>query len=147
MKSFVIASTACLALLGGIAFTGQATDSTGKGAAKMFKAVVHVNFPEGERQKHGLKNVANMLKEVPDGFEIEVVCHGSGISLVVQDQTEHAAEVDRLIKAGVRFAACENTMRDKSIAKERLLRGVTTVPAGAVEIVRKQQDGFGYFKP
>ena len=48
---------------------------------------------------------------------------------------------------GVRFAACENTMRDKSIPKEGLLPGVVTVPSGAVEIVRKQQNGYGYFRP
>lgn len=118
-----------------------------KEAPKMFKAVVHVNFADAERQKHGLKNVSNMLKEVKGAAEIEVVCHGAGIALVVKDKGEHADEVARLVKAGVKFAACENTMRDKSIPKENLLPGVTTVPSGAVEVVRKQQDGYGYFKP
>lgn len=113
----------------------------------MFKAVIHVNFSDSERQRHGLKNVANMLQEVKENFEVEVVCHGSGISLLVKDQTEQAAEVERLSKAGVRFAACENTMREKSIARDSLLSGVMTVPAGAVEIVRRQQDGYGYFRP
>jgi intracellular sulfur oxidation DsrE/DsrF family protein len=115
--------------------------------AKMFKALIHVNFSDAERQKHGLKNVANMLKEVGNKFEIEVVCHGAGIGLLVKEQSRHAAEVERLHKQGVRFAACENTMREKSIAKESLLPGVVTVPSGAVEVVRKQQEGYGYFKP
>jgi len=113
----------------------------------MFKAVIHVNFPDSERQKHGLKNVANMLKEVGETFEVEVVCHGGGIGLLVKEQSQHSAEVERLIKAGVRFAACENTMRDKSISKESLLPGVVTVPSGAVEIIRKQHEGYSYFKP
>ena len=112
----------------------------------MLKAVIHINFTDSERQKHGLKNITNILKE-EKGADIEVVCHGGGIGLLVKDQTDHADEVARLIKEGVRFAACENTLRDKSIPKENLLPDVTTVPAGAVEVIRKQQEGFGYFKP
>jgi intracellular sulfur oxidation DsrE/DsrF family protein len=95
---------------------------------------------------NGLKNVANILKEV-EGAEIEVVCHGGGIGLLVKDKSEHADEVARLIKEGVRFAACENTLRDKSIPKEDLLPGVATVPSGVVEVIRKQQEGYGCFKP
>ena len=112
----------------------------------MLKAVIHINFADSERQKHGLKNVANILKE-EKGAEIEVVCHSGGIGLLVKDKSEHADEVDRLIKEGVRFAACENTLRDKSISKESLLPEVTTVPSGAVEVIRKQSEGYGYFKP
>ena len=47
----------------------------------------------------------------------------------------------------MRFAACENTLREKGIPKESLLPGVATVPSGAAEVVRRQQDGFGYFRP
>jgi intracellular sulfur oxidation DsrE/DsrF family protein len=111
------------------------------------KVVVHVNFPETGRQGAGLKNVTNILKEDPDA-QVEVVCHGAGIGLVEQARTEYAEAVDALVKKGVKFVACENTMRQKSIRKEDLLPGVGTVPSGAVEVVRKQQrDGFAYFKP
>lgn len=118
-----------------------------EGAKPMLKAVIHVNFADAERQKHGLKNVANILKEVKGAAEVVVVCHGGGISLVVKDQSPHAADVERLSKEGVKFLACENTMREKSIPKENLLPGVVTVPSGAVEVLRKQQEGYGYFKP
>jgi intracellular sulfur oxidation DsrE/DsrF family protein len=116
------------------------------GATPMLKAIVHINFPDSERQKHGLKNVTNILKE-EKGAEIEVVCHGGGIGLLVEDMTNQTDEVARLIKEGVTFVACENTLRDKSIPKEKLLPDVTTVPSGAVEVIRRQQEGFGYFKP
>ena len=116
-------------------------------AAKMLKVVVHINFSDAERQKHGLKNIANILKEVKGEADIVVVCHGDGIGLLVQEKSQNADQVEQLIKAKVRFAACENTLRDKEIPKGKLLSGVTTTPSGAVEVVRKQQDGFGYFKP
>lgn len=118
-----------------------------KGEKTVLKAVIHINFSDSDRQKHGLKNASNILKEVEGAAEIVVVCHGEGIGLLVKEKSQHAEEVERLIKAKVRFAACENTLKDKAIPKDKLLRGVTTTPSGAVEVIRKQQEGFGYFKP
>ena len=116
-------------------------------AAEALKVVVHINVSESGIQGAGLKNVTNILKEVPDA-RVEVVCHGSGIGLVEKARTDHAAGVETLIKKGVRFVACENTMRQKSIRKEDLLPGVDTVPSGALEVIRKQRrDGYAYFKP
>ena len=137
-----------LVVLAGATVGSRADDKlTPKEATKMLKVVVHINFAEAERQKHGLKNVANILKEVKGEAEVVVVCHGEGIGLLVQDKSQNAEAVAELVKAKVRFEACENTLRDKAIPKESLLPGVTTTPSGAVEVVRKQQEGFGYFKP
>jgi intracellular sulfur oxidation DsrE/DsrF family protein len=125
----------------------QATwaDDTPEGGP--LKVVVHVNVPESGVQGAGLKNVTNILKEAPD-TQVEVVCHGAGIGLVEKARTDHAEAVEALVKKGVKFVACENTMRQKSIKKDDLLPGVGTVPSGAVEVVRKQRKGgFAYFKP
>ena len=114
------------------------------------KAVVHVNFCETTHQRVGLKNVANILKTAgAEGIkaEIEVVCHGEGIRLVEKARTELADEVATMANQGVRFVACENTMRERSLKRQDLLPGVDTVPSGAFEIVRRQQEGYSYFKP
>ena len=113
----------------------------------MIKAVIHVNFSEPERQGHGLKNVENILKEVGNDAEIEVVAHGAGIGLLVKGESKHADAVQLLIEHKVKFVACRNTLRDKSIAEDRLLPGVQVTASGAVEVLRKQQEGFSYFKP
>ena len=137
-----------LVVLAGATVGSRADDKVSpKEAAKMLKVVVHINFSDAERQKHGLTNVANILKEVKGEAEVVVICHGAGIGLLVQEKSQNADQVEQLIKAKVRFAACENTLREKSIPKDKLLPGVTTTPSGAVEVVRKQQEGFGYFKP
>lgn len=131
---------ACLAL----GTTARGEDRTEGGPLKV---VVHVNVAEPGLQGAGLKNVANVLKDAPDA-RIEVVCHGAGIGLVERARTEHAEAVEALVKKGVTFVACANTMKQKSIRKEDLLPGVGTVPSGAVEVIRKQQrDGYAYFKP
>ena len=148
MKRFIPLALVAAALTLSLGLRGESGDGAkaSEGGKPMLKAVVHINFTDSERQKHGLKNVTNILKE-EKGAEIEVVCHGGGIGLLLKDKTDHADDVARLIKERVRFAACENTLRDKSIAKENLLPDVMTVPSGAVEVIRKQQAGFGYFKP
>ncbi|WP_165253362.1 DsrE family protein [Paludisphaera soli] len=111
------------------------------------KVVVHVNAPEAGVQGAGLKNVTNILKAAPDA-RVVVVCHGAGIGLVEKARSDHAEAVASLVKQGVEFAACENTMRQKSIREEDLLPGVATVPSGALEVIRKQQlEGYAYFKP
>ena len=112
----------------------------------MLKAVVHINFADSARQEAGLKNIENILKEEGDA-QIEVICHGEGISLLTQKMTPHLDLLQTLMKHGVRFVACENTMKKKSLSKSDLVEGSTTVPSGAVEVIRKQSEGFGYFRP
>ena len=138
---------ALLALVGvSLAVVASGERSSPAAGKKVLQAVVHVNFPDAARQGHGLKNIENILKAVKDA-RVQVVCHGMGISLLVKSKTKHAAKVESLMKHGVRFVACENTMRQKGLTPADLLAGVTTVPSGAVEVIRKQQEGYGYFKP
>jgi uncharacterized protein len=129
-----------------IAVVAAAESPKNESGADMLEGVVHVNFGDAKRQEHALGNIENILNEAPDA-KIEVVCHGEGISLVDTKQTKHSEKVQTLIKKGVSFAGCENTMKKQSIKSEQLVAGVTTVPSGAVEVLRKQQQGYSYFRP
>ena len=112
----------------------------------MVKAVIHINFDDADRQEHGLKNIENILKEAGDA-QIVVVSHGKGISLLSKKKSKQTELIQKLMKSGVKFEACENTMKKESLSKEDLVEGSTTVPSGAVEVLRKQSEGYGYFKP
>lgn len=130
-----------------LGFHGESPTARADGPSDPLKAVVHVNVPEPGIQGAGLKNVTNLLKDAPDA-QVEAVCHGAGIGLVEKARTDHTEAVEALLKKGVKFVACENTMRQKSVRQEDLLKGVGTVPSGAAEEVRKQlRDGFANFKP
>src|SRR5579875_460633 len=124
----------------GLVMLLAALPARGVGSAqegRALKVVVHVNFAQTTHEKEGLKNVENILKAAgAEGLraDVEVVCHGDGIRLVEQARTELAAEVAALGEQGVRFVACQNTMRQRSIRPEDLLPGVGTVPSGAYEI-------------
>jgi intracellular sulfur oxidation DsrE/DsrF family protein len=141
MKSFVLTVT----ILTLAAATAAESQTIEKGAA-MLKAVVHVNYEDETRQEKMLGNLENILDAEPES-EIEVVSHGAGMTLIQRSKSKFADKIKALIGRGVRFAGCENTMQKKSIERTDLLEGVTTVPSGAVEVLLKQQQGFGYFRP
>ena len=77
---------------------------------------------------------------------VKVVFHSQGLPLVVAKESHVALEVASLLKRGVIFAACENTMERKGISKEDLLPGITTVPSAIAEFVLKQEEGWTYVK-
>lgn len=142
-----MAGTIVAVLLAVVMLTPARGDDAG---TKTLRVIVHINFGDAARQGHGLKNVENMMKAAGEAgvpIEVEVVCHADGISLVEKAKSAHASAVAGLVKKGVRFAACENTMRQRSIRRDDLLPGLTTVPSGAFEVVRRQQQGYSYFKP
>lgn len=143
MKTLLALLTATLA---SAVVAGAGTTNQNKGETAMLKAVVHVNFADPERQEDALGNIENILKAVPTA-QIEVVCHGKGINLVVTKQSKHAEKMEALMKQGVHFVACENTMKKKAIEKDALVAGVTSVLSGAIEVLLKQQEGYGYFRP
>lgn len=81
----------------------------------------------------------------PEPSEIEILAYGPGIDLLKQGSPTAQPLAD-LEKLGVHFVACETAMRAHHIAKADLLPGVTSVPSGVVELVRKQEAGWSYVK-
>jgi hypothetical protein len=81
----------------------------------------------------------------PEPAEVEVLAYGGGIDTLKKGAPTAQAIAD-LEKLGVHFVACENAMRMHHIEKADLLPGVTSVPSGVVELVRKQEDNWSYVK-
>ena len=89
------------------------------------------------------KNIMN----ITGNAQLEVVCYGPGLDLLVKDKTNVQKEIEELqSKFNVKFVACEFTMKRRGIEKTQLLSQVTTVPAAVVEISSKQQEGWSYIK-
>lgn len=51
------------------------------------------------------------------------------------------------MKTGVKVVACENSMSVFKVAKADMHAGVGYVPAGIIELTRKQQEGWAYVRP
>ncbi|WP_263383717.1 DsrE family protein [Granulicella arctica] len=81
----------------------------------------------------------------PEPSEVEVLAYGGGIDSLKAGAST-AKEIVDLEQLGVHFVACETAMRALHIAKSDLASGVTSVPSGVVELVRKQETGWSYVK-
>lgn len=93
-----------------------------------------------------LNNVENVRKELGAKTEIEVVVHGNGLGLLLSKTNFQKARIAKQSSEGIKFLACENTMKRKNVNKTDLYEFVGTVPAGLAEIIRKQQEGWSYVK-
>jgi intracellular sulfur oxidation DsrE/DsrF family protein len=58
-----------------------------------------------------------------------------------------AARIDEALAAGVKVAACENTMKAQKLAQADMLPNLTYVPAGVTQIMKRQQQGWAYIRP
>lgn len=144
MKTFLLFLTVTFALA---VIVGGKDKTPEKGAdTTMLQAVIHVNFADPERQEDAMGNIENILIAVP-AAHLEVVCHGKGINLLLTKESKHFDKLEALMKQGVQFVACENTLKKRALEKDALMPGVTTVASGAVEVIRKQHEGYGYFRP
>jgi intracellular sulfur oxidation DsrE/DsrF family protein len=109
--------------------------------------VLQITQKTPQTEKIVLHNVANILKFYgPQKVETEVVAYGPGIDLLLK-KNKNNAEVEKLSKQGVMFAACENTMHAMHINKAQLNKSATPVPSGAVAIVKREQQGWQYLRP
>ena len=58
-----------------------------------------------------------------------------------------AARVASALQSNIRVVACENTMAGQHLQKSDMLPEIGYVPAGVVELMKKQQQGWAYIRP
>ncbi|HEX7645759.1 MAG TPA: DsrE family protein [Burkholderiaceae bacterium] len=107
------------------------------------KAVYHVDDPAAMRLALG--NIANHLAVSP-GAKISLVANGRGITTLVAG--EYSKPIADLQAKGVRFVACNNSMKGFDIEASKLVPGAVIVPAGVAELSRLQvAEHYAYIKP
>ncbi|MEL7565009.1 MAG: DsrE family protein [Dehalobacterium sp.] len=108
-----------------------------------YKVVFHVD--ENEKWHLVLTNVENTIAAGED-IEIMVLANAKA----VQEYAVNGDARERMIKLsslGVSFVACQNALKANNIEKNDLPQFVTIVPAGIVELIKRQSSGFCYIKP
>ena len=96
------------------------------------------------------KALMNNLKNLQEGWgfnaEVVVVTHGLGIDLLRVDKTTQQEKITYFTKLGIRFMACENTMRDRNVSKDQMVKEASFAKMGIGEVVRLQEAGWSYLK-
>lgn len=113
---------------------------------KPVKIVFDVTSADPAVHEATLRHVTEMAKNYPDS-KFEVVLYGGSIDMVVNEKSAVSEEIKALSpNKNVSFAICEQTMKRKNVAANQLIPGVLIVPDGILEIIQKQQQGWGYIK-
>jgi intracellular sulfur oxidation DsrE/DsrF family protein len=130
MKKFLVGVVATLGLLMGFGLMAHAQAPVRE--HKVLFAVTSADAGDWGMTMGNIRNLREGLK--PDAVQVEVVAYGPGIAI-------KALEAE-----GVVFLACANAMRHQNLTLADLIEGITSTPAGIVEVVRKQEQGWSYIK-
>ena len=109
------------------------------------RAIFAVSDPDPQKWNLTLGNIGNAIDGLGASADIELVVYGPGIAMLKKDSPV-AARLAAALKSGVRIAACQNSMRGFDLQAADLAPGVTVVPSGVVELIRRQHAGYAYVR-
>jgi len=139
-----LSSLAALALFA--VFSLAAPAAFAETAAKN-RVVMQVSDNDPGKWNLALNNARNLQSDLgAQNVEIEIVAYGPGIGML-KSESVVGNRIGEALSSGVHVSACENTMRGQKLAKSDMLDGIGYVPAGVVEIMQKQQQGWAYLRP
>jgi len=120
----------------------QSAEKTGKPGV-----VIQVSDNNPAVWNLALNNAKNLKSALgKDKVDVEIVAYGPGINMLKFD-SEAAPRFNDASAEGVALLACGNTMKGQKLTEKDLDGHVKVVPAGVIEIMTKQREGWAYIKP
>lgn len=113
------------------------------------KVVFHLDWNDQDRMIMALNNISNLLKDpFAENGVVRLLANGQAVRLFERSAaSSNAARIAELRGRGVRFLMCNNSLKGLGLLPGELIEGCEVVPAGIVELIRLQQQGFAYVKP
>ena len=143
-RSFLLASSAALAAA--LPLLARAQPQPAAASVKN-RAIFQVTDNDPARWNLILNNIANLREGVgSEGVEIELVAYGPGGIAMLKADSPVKARIAEALKSGTVINACQNTMSNMKLVPADLLPDITYVPAGVVEVMKKQQQGWAYIR-
>jgi hypothetical protein len=116
-------------------------------AEKKHRLVIQVTDNDPARWNMILNNTRNAQDDVgAQNIEIEIVAYGPGLHMLMKDSPA-ASRIADAVNNGVKFVACQNTMRGMKLTPDQMLPTAGYVPAGVTELMKKQEEGWTYLRP
>jgi intracellular sulfur oxidation DsrE/DsrF family protein len=138
-------SVAALAAIG--ILSAGVSHAQAQAASQRAKVVIQVSDADQGKWNLALNNAKNIQTDLgATNVDIEIVAYGPGIAMLKLDSPV-SGRVDEATTAGVKVIACENTMRGQKLTRADMLNGIGYVPAGVVELISRQQQGWAYIRP
>ncbi len=144
---FISAFAFCAAAFPSISCAVQSAPVAAQRAMTQNKVVIQVSDSDPAKWNLALNNAKNVQQVLgKENVVIEIVAYGPGIDMLKME-SEVANRIGETVAAGVKVMACEVTMKARHLTAQDLLPRVDFVPSGAVELIRRQQEGYAYIRP
>ncbi len=135
-----MAAVVTLAMLAPVASQAQTS-------AVKNKVVFQVSDGDPQKWNLTLNNAKNVQDDLgSDAVELEIVVYGPGIGMLKGDSAV-GKRVAEALRNGVKVVACENTMKGQHLVYADMLPDIGYVPAGVVELMQRQREGYAYIRP
>lgn len=115
------------------------------------KIVLHID--DKERWKNVKSNLDNLIKAQHDknlDLCVEVVANGNAVLNLKKDESV-LSDVDIQrgfdLKPTFSISACHNSMNRFGLNEEDIHPFINIVPAGILEIAKREEEGYSYIKP
>lgn len=148
LRQFRVLATAFALAVSFTSSAAQAVEAPApQAAAERHKVVFQVSAGDPQTWNLALNAVKNVQKELgAKNVDVEIVVFGPGIGMLKFDSAV-ASRIDEAAGDGVKIVACENTMKALKLTKDDMLASAGYVPAGVVELMKKQKEGYAYIRP
>ena len=131
----------------GLFFSAAPPAMAQQGAPQRAKVVIQVSDADQGKWNLALNNAKNIQTDLGvSNVDVEIVAYGPGIGMLKMDSPV-GGRIDEATTAGVKVIACENTMKGQKLTRADMLNGIGYVPAGVVELMSRQQQGWAYIRP
>jgi uncharacterized protein len=142
MRRNLLAAMTLAALAAAAPVLGQTPSRSAK-----IQAVLQVSDNDPQKWGLALNNVRNVQMDLgEDAVQLEIVVYGPGIGML-KAGSPMAERVSAALKSGVKVVACENTMKAMKLVYADMLPDIGYVPAGVVELINRQREGYAYIRP
>jgi len=127
---------------------GLAVDSVAADKPKAKERVVLQVSDDNPKTWNQALNVIENLQQAygKENVDIKLVALGYGIGILTLD-SPNGGRVQDALKGGAQIAACEVTMGRRKLSRDDMLPNISYVPAGVVEIIQLQKQGWSVLRP
>ena len=147
LQNIAAAALLSLGLAGGWLLHGMLAGSTALHASTPKGVVIQVSEADPAKWEMALINARNVRKAYGDSsINVEIVAYGPGLNMLRKDSPV-ANGLQEAKENGVKLLACGNSMRMLQTQHDDLHAQVDVVPAGIVEIMEREQEGYAYVRP
>jgi len=144
-QAYLIGAAVAILFVAAFSFSKSSNPPDNNADKKTHRIVFQITTPDTSAYRALTRQLNNVLSHWPDA-KIEVVAHNKGIALLEKKKSNVPAELSALKSKGVRFMACEQTLKQQKLDKTDILPDAGFVERGIVHIVERQEQGWSYIK-